>query len=185
MYKKIIISILLAIFAFNLDAMNQEELNKALRNAIKKDKIEEVKELIKKGASVTAQYNDDFCWTPIHWAAYQGNVAIIQLLLDNDADINAKNKYCTTCLHCAAYMGHSGVVKFLIEKGAQVNVKKGDGDTPLHRAAFFAQKDVVEILLYCGANKYIRNNQDRTASDIAKTQEIKDFINDGIYISIK
>jgi len=32
-----------------------------------------------------------FDWTPLHWAAYNGHLSVVEYLVNQKADINAKN----------------------------------------------------------------------------------------------
>ena len=57
-------------------------------------------------------------WTPLHWAAKDGNVTIAQLLVSHGADVNVKDKAGQTPLHRAAYWGKLQVVDFLVFVGA-------------------------------------------------------------------
>jgi len=54
--------------------------------------------------------------------------AVVALLLDKGADVNAKGRENSTPLHMAAAMGHKDVVALLLDKGADVNAKDNDGD---------------------------------------------------------
>ena len=52
-------------------------------------------------------------------AADYGNVAMVRQLLDQGANINARDKHGDTALMAAAFEGHADVVKLLLEKGAK------------------------------------------------------------------
>lgn len=56
-------------------------------------------------------------------AVRKGDVALVTVLLDKGADVNAKFRYGTTALFKAAERGHTEVVKVLIARGADVSVK--------------------------------------------------------------
>ena len=51
----------------------------------------------------------------IHWAALWGNVPLMRLLLERDADINARTKLLETPLLVAAVCGKVEMVEFLIQ----------------------------------------------------------------------
>jgi ankyrin repeat protein len=74
--------------------------------------------------------------TPLHWAAWGGHEAVVQLLMDSGADVNAKTEDGWTALHQAARGGHEAVIRLLIAGGADVNAKTEDGRTALHQAAY-------------------------------------------------
>ena len=57
-------------------------------------------------------------------AAKKGDLEQVRDLLDEGADVNAKNGDGLTALMAAAETGNLDVVKFLIEKGADVNARE-------------------------------------------------------------
>lgn len=88
------------------------------------------------------------------WAAYRGDAAIMQLLVDAGADVNAAGGLGTP-LSQAAWADRTAAARWLIERGANVNqVSHLDGYTPLHWAASTESSDakLVKLLLKRGAN---------------------------------
>ena len=57
--------------------------------------------------------------------------AVVPLLLEKRADINAKNKNGETALMIAAKYGEEAVIQLLLEKGADTKVKNKEGETAL------------------------------------------------------
>ena len=72
----------------------------------------------------------------------------MKLLLDNNADVNARRTDDgATPLHVAAQNGHTEVVKLLLDNNADVNAScTDDGATPLHVAARNGHTEVVKLL---------------------------------------
>ena len=67
-------------------------------------------------------------------AAWKGKAAVVRLLLEAGADVNAHNDnthWGTTPLHAAAHSNRKGIADLLIAHGADVNAKNPDGVTPL------------------------------------------------------
>jgi ankyrin repeat protein len=95
------------------------------------------------------------------------NVKIIWHLIENRAQVNATNKDGETPLHLASYLGKNPVVNMLIRNGANVNATDNRGNTPLHLAVY-ANIRVVKSLLIAGANIYIRDENNETAREIAE-----------------
>jgi ankyrin repeat protein len=89
----------------------------------------------------------------MHKAAGRGHKEIVELLIDEGADVNAKDKRGTTPLHEAAGRGHNkDVAELLIAKGADVNAKDDNGWTPLHHAVPDGHKEIAELLIAKGGD---------------------------------
>lgn len=59
----------------------------------------------------------------IHHAAYGDEPAVVQLLAEDGADLNARSKRRQTPLHVAVNKGHVGVVKTLLELGGHPSLQ--------------------------------------------------------------
>ncbi|MGH9741208.1 MAG: ankyrin repeat domain-containing protein [Candidatus Acidiferrum sp.] len=75
-------------------------------------------------------------WTPLHCAAFSGDLHVLQLLLSKGAPADCRDSRNNwTPLHYAAAHGHSRLIAPLIKGGADANAASGpDGNTPLHIA---------------------------------------------------
>lgn len=162
MFKKITISLLLSIFAYNLNAMDQASLNMQLIREIESNDIKEVEKIIQAGANVNANpyYGDKIS---LHYAAKKGKKNIVQLLIDKGADINAKDSSDVTPLHCAAAWGHKDVTRLFISKGAELYAKcKAKGHMPLHCAVHNGEKETAKLLLQAGVDVNTKDNYGRS-----------------------
>lgn len=74
--------------------------------------------LIKREAAVNRKG-----WTPLHYAATKGHIAIMRLLLEENAYIDAESPNGTTPLMMAAYYAPPLAVKLLLEEGADPNLR--------------------------------------------------------------
>ena len=82
------------------------------------------------------------------WATRFGHADVVELLLANKAEVDAKDAAGRTSLHKAASKGHKDVAKLLLAYKADVNAKSsGDKWTALHYAVNCAQRGVAELLL--------------------------------------
>eukprot|EP00758_Cryptobia_borreli_P009038 Tbor_TRINITY_DN5441_c4_g4::TRINITY_DN5441_c4_g4_i3::g.25458::m.25458 len=77
---------------------------------------------------------DSTGWTPLHYAADKGCKEICEALLDEGANINAKDDFKRTALHLAANAGHSDMVEFLLLRGAAKGFQTVVGWTALKYA---------------------------------------------------
>jgi ankyrin repeat protein len=113
----------------------------ALMMAALKDQKELAEKLIKMGADVNKTG-----WTPLHYAASNGHVALISLLLENSAYIDAESPNGTTPLMMAAMYGTGAAVKLLLEEGADPQLKNQQGLTALQFAQRASRPDAIQAL---------------------------------------
>jgi uncharacterized protein len=97
-----------------------------LMMAALKGELEMARKLIGRDADVNKTG-----WTPLHYAATNGHVAIIELLLEHDAYIDAESPNGTTPLMMAAHYGSAAAVKVLLEAGADPALKNQLGLTAI------------------------------------------------------
>jgi hypothetical protein len=90
--------------------------------------------------------------TALYWAAGNGHEAVVKLLLDKGADLEAKDEWGQTPLSQAARNGHEAVVKLLLDKGADLEAKDKWGQTPLWQAARNGHEAVIKLLVEKGAD---------------------------------
>jgi uncharacterized protein len=62
---------------------------------------------------------DEYCKTPLHWAAQHDHCDIAEMLLDAGADLEATTSWGATPLDWAATMGSTKVADLLLARGAQ------------------------------------------------------------------
>jgi ankyrin repeat protein len=87
--------------------------------------------------------------TPLHDAE---NPAIMELLIEDGADVNARGYYGMTPLFPPVRAGREDCVKLLLEHGADPNRKEMyEGRTPLHTVALTHDREIAALLLRHGA----------------------------------
>ena len=89
---------------------------------------------------------------PIHRAAYGNQPDAAVFLLENGADIDAKNERGWTALHWAALCGNTRVLKTLLAAGADPNARDQDDATPLHMAAEVGCLEAAKALVLFNAD---------------------------------
>ena len=108
--------------------------------------------LLKKGAEVNSPSHNAMRVMPLHSAIANRRAAIVQLLLDHGADVNATQADDFTPLHEAAQTGLLDVTQWLLERGASVNPRlSSSGKTPLALAIEHQHGTVAQLLKQHGA----------------------------------
>ncbi|KAL2814582.1 hypothetical protein BJX63DRAFT_431237, partial [Aspergillus granulosus] len=88
--------------------------------------------------------------TPLSWAAQEGRVVIVELLLRSCTSLSDMDHGGRTPLSRASENGHEEVVKLLLDRGADVNISDKDGGKPILLASKSGQEGVVKLLLETG-----------------------------------
>ena len=107
--------------------------------------------------------------TPLHSAAFYGDLEMVQVLLDYGVDVNAQNGNGDTPLDYASSNGHrndAGVARLLIAHGADPNTRNMGGFTPLHEASNCGRVEIVRLLIEHGAN-VVKDYWGRTPMHVA------------------
>jgi uncharacterized protein len=85
--------------------------------------------------------------TPLHIAAENNFPAVVEVLLANKADMNAKNSYDKTPLFAAVEANHPEIVKLLLDAGANPDLEDMAKRTPLGLAVNNNRLDIIRLLL--------------------------------------
>ena len=92
--------------------------------------LKAIKHYIEEGGDVNALDNG-FQLSAMSWGALHGQTEIVQLLIENGAEVNIKSGDGATPLHSAAFFGRTDVAKLLLENGANPQARNNDGETPV------------------------------------------------------
>ncbi|KXJ74392.1 hypothetical protein RP20_CCG013771 [Aedes albopictus] len=86
--------------------------------------------------------------TPLIWAVYHGHANIVSLLLNHNADVNAKSNSKLTALHLAAQYGFLEIADVLLQTNkCNGNAQDEYGRTALHFAVNFNHIQIVRLLM--------------------------------------
>lgn len=124
----------------DVNALNQKGESPLMLAALKGHR-DIAAQLIKKGADINKTG-----WTPLHYAASYGDLALISLLLDKHAYIDAESPNGTTPLMMAAMYGTGEAVDLLLAEGADARLKNQQGMTALQFAESGERPDAIRTL---------------------------------------
>ena len=96
----------------------------------------------------------DLCGrNPLHYAVSSGDVALTQLLVAANADVNSRELNGVTVLHVAANLEEgTPIIDLLLSRGASLDSEDNEGFRALHRAAYNNNPETLQLLLDRGAN---------------------------------
>ena len=124
----------------NVNALNANGESPLMLAAIK-GQLETVAALIKRDADVNKTG-----WTPLHYAASKGHLAIMNLLLENHAYIDAESPNGTTPLMMAAQYGTGPAVQLLLDAGADPLLKNQQGLTAIDFARRVSRTESMDLI---------------------------------------
>ena len=124
----------------NVEARNRQDESPLMLAALK-GLTEVCQQLIAKEADVNKPG-----WAPLHYAATNGHLAVISLLLDNHAYIDAASPNGSTPLMMAAHYGTAAAVKLLLEAGADPLLRNVQGLSAIDFAHRGNRLDSAEII---------------------------------------
>ncbi|GKZ72153.1 hypothetical protein AnigIFM50267_008206 [Aspergillus niger] len=132
-----------------------------LHYACMADNCEVTKLLLISGANIEAQADSDQR-RPVHLAAVRGSMALLNLLCDKGASLDARDTAGDRALCVASRYGHAAAVQNLLDRGSPVCLPYGvrsEEDSPLCLAAMGGHVPVVTLLLQRGASAIKRDER--------------------------
>jgi len=117
-------------------------------------------------------------YTAINFAAFDGSLKILQLLVEYGGNVNICSYSNVSPLHRAITKKHIDVVEFLLENGADVDKNDDNKRTGLHIAALSGELEIVKLLCKYNAslNLDISDNTPITLAKIRKFNSIQLFL---------
>lgn len=121
--------------------------------------------LLKNDASVNVNGDSECGFSPLFYAAYNGNFEAVKALVEvGHANVNKLTQNDETPLFAASRTGHPEIVQYLAEKGAAVNTtERVYGQSPLIVASAKGLEKVVAVLLQNHAEVNQRDTLGETA----------------------
>ena len=107
----------------------------------------------------------------------EGNTAKVIEMINEGADINARDIFQKTPLHAAARKNNTEIMELLISKGADIEATVPDFKfTPLFDAAMFGKKEAIQLLIQKGAKVNAKTLAGETPVDFALGTEAADLL---------
>lgn len=185
------------VLAKNPDAVNVVKRGRTpLHVACELGNIDAVKLLIKAGAQVNPERENDSVRTPLHEAIKYNQVEAVDLLLKNDADPNATFDDGSTIappIYFAVIAGQLETVKALLERGGEINahcITPGIDGPPLYFAVHYGKDDIARLLVEKHADVNARKNTNSPTALFeaimrANVEMVKLLVNHGAKVNDK
>jgi ankyrin repeat protein len=158
-------------------AVKADESNQlALVHAAEADDLETASALLKKHVTPDAEQGDGT--TALHWAAYNDDLVLAQLLIHAGAIPDARTRLRgLTPLHMAAETGDAALIGALLKAGAKVDALNESGTTPLMIASASGSTAAVTTLISHGADVNAREKANgETALFFAASRDRADVV---------
>ena len=103
----------------------------------------------------------------IHDAAKEGNLKLVQQLIENGIDVNQVNYEHNTPLYLATWHRHTEIAKLLVKNGANVNIPDLYGCTPIFWAVINGDIETTKLLISAGTNINVTDLSNTTCIHLA------------------
>ena len=125
-----------------------------LEGPVRRNDIGAFRQALAKSSDWGPDYRLSQLTKALYLACQNGNVVIVELLLDNGAPIEGDGA--DTPLHLVASNGYVVIAELLLLRGASVDPRDSGGEAPLHLASRNGHLGIVELLLRYGADIELR-----------------------------
>ena len=155
----------------------KRENNHALLDAAERGDVDKIVELIDESkhgdliADINAKGLDDFA--PLHFAASEGQLKAVEVLLLHHASTEAVTTSLRTPLHIACNRKNLGIVDALVNSGSNINAQDEKGDTPTHILSRSGWSEALGWFLTKSPDLSIKNTCGETSIEAASSIEIR------------
>lgn len=148
--------------------------NNLLHVAIE-NKLDKVATRLIEGGTIEINKKNNFGYTALQFAADNGNVPIVKLLLSNNADPNIPNDEGFLPIHRAALSNQLELLEIFLSK-MNIDAQDNTGNTPLNYAVSQLNIESSKWLLEKGANVNLANNDGFTPLAMAVLFEDENMV---------
>ena len=121
-----------------------------LHDAVRSGDVATIHQELEAGADVES--TDYFLGTPLHVAVVEGKPAMVRLLIDKGARVDALSEVeGRTALHLAAELGDVDMLALLLAKGADLAARDRTGKAAIHLATIAGHAEIIRHLLKAGS----------------------------------
>ena len=99
--------------------------------AIQQQRSDAVRVHLENGTAFT-DLHPQFQTTVLSWAAIQGDLESVRVLIEKGCDPSISNPDGNTPLHASMFFGHYPIVEYLLDRGADITKKNNNGETPIN-----------------------------------------------------
>ncbi|XP_067997569.1 2-5A-dependent ribonuclease isoform X2 [Melanerpes formicivorus] len=146
-----------------------EDLAFKLNAAVRSHNMDDVLELLEKGADVNSKA--EYGWTPLQSAVQDNNEDLVRLLLDKGACPHARKDNGGTALTEAAMVGNVNILELLLSHGLNINDHDDNGFTAFMEAACYGNEEALRFLFSRGANVNLRREVNEEKAKLLKGGE--------------
>lgn len=114
--------------------------------------------------------------TPLHLAAGNGNLELIEYLLGQKADLNSRSVVFGSALQYAVRYQQEDAVKALLRHKAELSITDGEGRTALHLAAALPSLSLAHALVEGGCPVGMLDKNGKQAADLAPDDQQGEFV---------
>jgi hypothetical protein len=103
--------------------------------------------------------------SPLHSAAFYGDIEMVQVLLDYGVDVNTRNEDGPTPLNYAqnSHSNNPEVVRLLLDRGADPNLETRLSNIPFLRESYYGRVEIACLLIEHGASVKRKDRSDLSA----------------------
>ncbi|XP_062342291.1 LOW QUALITY PROTEIN: ankyrin repeat domain-containing protein 42-like [Osmerus eperlanus] len=144
----------------------QETVCLSIHDAVRAGDVTALMSLARSGSAVNVNDVDqEYSFTPLHWAAQDGRLECLHWLLWQGAEPSRQSPQGWTPTHLAAIRGQRACLEALIVNGVDLSVPDQRGCTPVHLASAHGHPATLQALLRTGAVSNALGAESPGASD--------------------